>query len=244
MGKRIISQARGHGGPRYRAPSFNYLGRAVHRAYDDKEINNVVKGKIIDIVDCVGHTAPLVLIEYENRERIYGIAAEGIYVGQNVESGSKANVKKGNTLPLKNIPEGTLIHNIERNPGDLGKYVRSAGSSARVDSKLKNKIMVKMPSRKTKSFNPDCRATIGLIACAGRVEKPILKAGKKYYMMKAKNKLYPKTSAGSMNATDHPFGSGRGGPTYGGRASSIAPRNAPPGRKVGMIRARKTGRGK
>mgnify|MGYP001566807401 FL=1 len=62
--------------------------------------------------------------------------------------------------------------------------------------------------------------------------------------MRARNKLYPRTAAGAMNATDHPFGSGRGGPTFGGRSSSIAPKNAPPGRKVGMLRPSKTGRGK
>ena len=101
---------------------------------------------------------------------------------------------------------------------------------------------LRMPSRKNKSFHPECRATIGVVANAGRTEKPILKAGKMHHMMKGKNKLYPKTSAGAMNATDHPFGSGRGGPTFGGKQSSIAPRNAPPGRKVGMIAARRTGR--
>ncbi|MEK6800500.1 MAG: 50S ribosomal protein L2, partial [Nanoarchaeota archaeon] len=83
---------------------------------------------------------------------------------------------------------------------------------------------------------------IGIIAGGGRTEKIWLKAGRRYYAMKARNKLYPKTSAGSMNATDHPFGSGRGGPTYGGKASSIAPKNAPPGRKVGILRPRRTGR--
>ncbi|MBU2639542.1 MAG: 50S ribosomal protein L2 [Nanoarchaeota archaeon] len=241
MGKRIIQQARGHGGPRYRSPSFNFVGRVTHRDYDEKEKNEKMDGKIIDIIDCPGHSAPLVVVEYENGERLHNIAGEGVYVGQTISSGLKADVKKGNTLPLKNIPEGTTIFNIERNPGDLGKYVKAAGSSAKIDSRLKDKVIVKMPSRKNKVFNPDCRATIGLIAGAGRVEKPVLKAGKKYYMMKAKNKLYPKTSAGAMNATDHPFGSGRGGPTYGGRASSIAPKNAPPGRKVGMIRASRTG---
>jgi large subunit ribosomal protein L2 len=184
----------------------------------------------------------LAVVRYDD-EIILNIAGEGMYVGQKVVSGNKSNVEKGNTLPLKNIPEGTLVYNIEGSPGDLGKYVKSAGSSARLDTNLKNKIIIKMPSKKSKIFNPECRATIGLVAGAGRTDKPILKAGKKHFMMKAKNKLYPKTSAGAMNATDHPFGSGRGGPTFGGKSSSIAPKNAPPGRKVGMLRAKKSGRG-
>ena len=241
MGKRIISQARGHGGPRYRAPSFRYVGRVRHRSYDVKEREGVVYGKVVDILDCVGHTAPLAMIEYENGEKIYTVAGEGMYIGQKIASGATAPVQWGNTVPLKKVPDGTQIYNIEGAPGDLGKFVRSSGVFARVDTKSKNFVVVRMPSKKTMNFNPDCRATIGLVSGSGRTEKPILKAGKKYFMMKSKNKLYPRTSAGSMNATDHPFGSGRGGPTYGGKASSIAPKNAPPGRKVGMIRPRKTG---
>ncbi|MBS3157093.1 50S ribosomal protein L2 [Candidatus Woesearchaeota archaeon] len=243
MGKRIISQHRGRGSPRYKVPSFNYMGRVRHRAYDDKERQDKIDGIVIDLVDCRGHNAPLAMIEYEDGERIYIVAGERMYAGQIISSGINASLKEGNTLPLKKIPEGTQIYNIEKAPGDLGKFVRVAGSFAKIDTKSKDLIAIKMPSKKIKQFNPDCRATIGLVAGAGIAEKPILKAGKKYFMMKAKNKLYPRTSAGAMNATDHPFGSGRGGPTYGGKSSSIAPKNAPPGRKVGMIRARKTGRG-
>jgi large subunit ribosomal protein L2 len=244
MGKRIIAQHRGKGGPRYTAPSFRYMGRVTHRYYDFKERNEVVEGTVLDIVNSVGHSSPLAIIEFEEGEQVLAVAYEGMYVGQKIQSGTTAKAAKGNVLPLKNIPEGTHIYNIERNPGDLGKYVKSAGSFARIDTKTKNKILIKMPSKKTKTFNPECRAMIGTIAGAGRTDKPILKAGKMHFMMKGKNKLYPKTSAGAMNATDHPFGSGRGGPTFGGKSSSIAPRNAPPGRKVGMLRAKKSGGGK
>ena len=96
-----------------------------------------------------------------------------------------------------------------------------------------------MPSKKQKQFHPNCRATVGVIAGSGKGEKPILKAGKRHHMMKARNKLYPQTSGVAMNAVDHPFGSGRG--RHKGKPT-IAPRFAPPGRKVGMIRARRTGR--
>ena len=96
-----------------------------------------------------------------------------------------------------------------------------------------------MPSKKQKQFNPRCRATIGVVAGSGRVEKPFLKAGTKFFKMKAKNKLWPKTSGGAMNAVDHPFGNKR---TSRKSKARPAPRDAPPGRKVGMIRPRRTGR--
>jgi len=242
MGKRIIQQARGKGGPRYRAPSHNFVARPVHRNYDEKEKTSIVYGIVKDLIHCPAHTAPLAEIQYETGEKNYIIAFNGLRVNQKIASGEKAPVEIGNTMPLRNIPEGTNIYNIEKNPGDLGKFVKASGISARIGTKLADKIIIIMPSKKKVDFNPDCRATIGIIAGGGRTEKVFLKAGRKYYAMKARNKLYPKTSAGAMNATDHPFGSGRGGPTYGGKASSIAPKNAPPGRKVGILRPRRTGR--
>lgn len=241
MGKRIIQQARGKGGPRYRAPSHRFIAKPQHRKYDEKEKNSVTYGLVKNLIHCPAHTAPLALVDYEN-ELYYVIAPEGLKVNQKIATGEKAEIVIGNTLPLKNIPEGTNIFNIEKNPGDLGKFVKTSGVSAKIGSKLQNKIVVILPSKKKKLFNPECRATIGVVAAGGRTEKPFVKAGRKYHAMKARNKLYPITSAGAMNATDHPFGSGRGGPTFGGRASSIAPKNAPPGRKVGILRPKRTGK--
>ena len=97
-----------------------------------------------------------------------------------------------------------------------------------------------MPSKKEKKFHKNCRAIIGIIAGAGRLEKPVVKAGKKFHIKKTKSKLWPRTSAVKMNAIDHPFGSGRAK----NPKSKIAKRNAPPGRKVGLIRTRRTGRKK
>jgi large subunit ribosomal protein L2 len=97
-----------------------------------------------------------------------------------------------------------------------------------------------MPSKKEKKFNKNCRAIIGVVAGHGRLEKPILKAGKQFYIKKAKSKLWPRTSPIKMNAIDHPFGSGRGK----NPKSKIAKRNAPPGRRVGLIRPKRTGKKK
>ena len=95
-----------------------------------------------------------------------------------------------------------------------------------------------LPSKKEKAFNSKCRAVIGQIAGHGRLEKPVVKAGKMHYIKKIKNKLWPRTSALKMNAIDHPFGSGRGKNIK----SKIAKRNAPAGRKVGLLSPRRTGK--
>ena len=149
-------------------------------------------------------------------------------------------IKNGNILSLKNIPVKTQIYNIESRPFDGGKFVKSGGSSATVVRTAEKSIFVLMPSKKEKEFSGECRAIIGVIAGHGRLDKPFVKAGKRYHLKKSKNKLYPRTSAVKVNAVDHPFGSGRGKRIK----SKIAKRNAPPGAKVGLLRPRRTGRRK
>ncbi|MBU0461746.1 MAG: 50S ribosomal protein L2 [Nanoarchaeota archaeon] len=237
MGKNIIAQARGKGGPTYRAPSFRYRGEAKHPNYAKETIH----GKIIDFVHCAGHSAPLAEIQFENGDLNLMIAPEGLKVGDFVDAGTEAEIKEGNTLPLAKIPEGTLVFNIESIPGDGGKFVRSSGTFAKVLSKYGKQITVQLPSKKRRIFSPLCRASIGVVSSGGRTEKPLLKAGNAYHKMKAKNKLWPRTSGAKMNAVDHPFGNKRSS-----RKSKARPisRNAPPGRKVGTVAARRTGRKK
>ena len=236
MGKNLIQQARGKGGPTYRSPSFRYKGKPSYLP-----ANNSSRGEVIDIIKCQGHSAPLAVLKHDNNLTNLMIAPEGIRVGDFLDYGGKTNIKNGNVLLLGDIPEGTLVYNIESQPGDGGRFVRSSGTFARIISKAGNSIIVQLPSKKQKSFNPKCRATIGIIAGSGRKEKPFVKAGVKYYKMKAKNKLWPSISGTSQNAVDHPFGGSssahKGKPT-------IAPKNAPPGRKVGAIRPRRMGRKK
>ena len=237
MGKNLIQQRRGKGSPRYRAPDFRYKGRVSHV----RCIKENISGEIIDLVKCPGHSGPLMQVKYENGEEILIQAPEGIKVGDYVEIGDNAKLKVGSVLPLKNIPEGTFIYNIEGNPGDGGKFVRTSGAFAKIVAKFENRIVVQLPSNKKREFIPDCRAIIGVIAGSGRKEKPFLKAGMKYYAMRAKNKLWPIVSGTSMNAVAHPFGgsssSTKGRPTQ-------ASRHAPPGRKVGKIAPKRTGRKK
>lgn len=237
MGKNLIQQARGKGSPTYRAPSFRYEGKAEHRAFDDK----LIPGKITDLIQCQGHSAPLAHIKYDNGESCLLMAPEGMRVGDRIESGKDAPIEVGNTSCLKNMPEGTLIYNVESKPGDGGKFARASGTFARVIAKAGDKVVVELPSKKEKFFDPECRACIGVVAGGGRLEKPLMKAGNAYHKMKAKNKLWPIVAGMSMNAVDHPFGGKHS--TKKGRPTT-APRNAPPGRKVGMIRPRKSGRAK
>lgn len=235
MGKSLLQQRRGKGGPRFRAPSFSYKGEAKHRNIGD------ANGRIIDFVKCRGHSAPLAVIEYEDGMINLSLAPEGIKVGDNISQGTNAQLNSGNTLILKDIPEGTSIFNIESQPGDGGKFVRSGGTAAKLISKTATKIVVEFPSKKKKIFNPNCRASIGIIAGGGRLEKPMVKAGTKFFQMKMKNKFWPKMSATSLNAVQHPYGGGRSSKK---NMPYTTARTAPPGRKVGRIAAKRTGRKK
>ena len=237
MGKTLVQQARGKGGPTYRSPSFRFKGIVRHRSYNKAPLEGVVK----DIIKCPGHSAPLARVLFSDGEESLVIAPEGIRKGESVVAGPSSKIGIGNLLPLMDVPEGTLIYNIESKPGDGGKFARAGGVFARVVMRSKTEIIVELPSKKKHSFNPACRASIGVVAGGGRKEKPFVKAGRRYYAKKAKNKLYPKVSGTSQNSVDHPFGGSssnhKGKPT-------IAPKNAPPGRKVGKIRPRRVGKRK
>ncbi len=235
MGKNLIQQARGAGGPRYRAPSFRYAGRAEHHPLTANGIN----GRIVDFIKCPGHSAPLARVKYDDNTSYLMIASEGLRKGALVKEGKDVDLLPGNTLPLGNVPDGALVYNIEGMPGDGGKFCRSSGTFAKVLSHMDNNVMVELPSKKQRAFNFKCRANIGVIAGGGRTEKPLLKAGTHYYKKKAKNKMFPVITGAAQNAVDHPFGNKRTS-----RKSKARPvsRDAPPGRKVGMIAARRTGR--
>ena len=232
MGKRLIQQRRGRGTITYRSPGHRFKG-PVKLPSD--------KGEVVELVNCPGHSAPLAYVQSPNKNIDLVIAPLGTKKGDQIQIGPKSEIKSGNVLHLKDIPEGTSVYNIESQPGDGGKFVRASGTFAKVVAKTASKIVIKLPSRKEKSFHPECKAAIGTIAGGGRTEKPFLKAGTKYHKMRAKNRLYPSVSGTSMNAVDHPFGgttsSHKGKPT-------VSPKHAPPGRKVGKLRPRRTGKQK
>src|SRR4030042_3073642 len=136
MGKRLITQARGKGGPTNRPPSHKNIGEIKNRKYDDIEKNSSINGRVIDLLHCPGHNAPLAKVKYDNGEESLVSAPLGIRLYDIVSSGAKAELKIGNTLPLKNIPEGTDVYNIESQPGDGGKFARTSGGFATVVSQL------------------------------------------------------------------------------------------------------------
>ncbi len=236
MGKNLIQQKRGKGSSRYRAPSFKYKGKASFIRCDGES-----SAIITDILHCRGHSAPLAELEYSNGQSGLLQAPEGIRVGDKIEMGENVGLRSGNIIPLKNIPEGASIYNIESSPGDGGKFVRASGTFAKIITKMEKGIVVELPSSKRKTFSPECRAAIGIVAGSGRTEKPFLKAGTKFYAMKAKNKFWPIVCGTSMNSVAHPFG---GSSSHAKGIPTQSSRNSPPGRKVGKIAPKRTGRHK
>ena len=234
MGKRLITQRRGKGSLTYKSPEHRY-----HYQIELPITNEKLIGNVVDLIKDPARSAPTAVVKFSNNFQMTVPAPLGVRIGDEVNYNDNSIVSPLSVLQLMNIPEGTLIYNIESSPGDNGKFCRSAGTVARIITKTNEYVLVELPSKKQRKFNPKCRAIIGMISGGGRTEKPILKAGKKHHMMRAKNKLYPKTSGVAMNAVDHPFGSGRG--RHVGKPKT-PPKNAPPGRNIGLIRARRTGR--
>lgn len=232
MGKRIIQRARGKGGPRYRAPSHRYLGKVEYFPFGN------VTGRVVDIMNDPGRSAPVAIIKANDGKEIFQIAPEGLSVGTTVKYGGEVSV--GNVLELGSIPEGTKIFGIETYPGSGPKLCRSSGVFAQVIGKSGNNILVQFSSGAVKEIHVRCRATVGVPAGGGRTEKPWVKVGKKWYAMHARGKIYPREAAVVMNAVDHPYG----GKSHRPRPSKSVSRNAPPGAKVGSISPKRLGKRK
>jgi large subunit ribosomal protein L2 len=235
MGHRITTQSRGKGGPTYRAPSHRYKAELKHVGDDTQKIT----GTVIDIEHDPARNAPIALVKLEDGAKVYMLVTEGLGIGESIIWGSAGEVKNGNTLTLANIPTGTYICNIEARPNDGGKFVRASGVQAVVVDKIGDRVGVRMPSGKTKWFNHRCRATVGIVAGGGRVEKPFVKAGNKYHKMQNTASNWPRVRGVAMNVIDHPFGGG--GHQHPGRPKTIA-RGTSPGRTVGHVAARRTGK--
>ena len=237
MGKRLRQQRAGRGTPTYVSPKHIHPGPARYPPLTSETL----KGKIVDIIHDPGRYVPLAKVVLENGKEFLTPAAEGVYVGQIIEIGPGAEPKPGNILPIGNVPEGTEVFNIELRPGDGGKLARQAGSYALVVGRMGGKTRIKLPSGKDKAVPNGSRVTIGIPAGAGRTEKPIMRAGTAYYKWKVKARKWPRVRGVAMNAVNHPFG---GGSHQRRSHPSTVARETPPGRKVGHIAARRTGRRK
>ena len=238
MGKRPLVRRRGKGGKQFRAVS---VGKIAPARYPNFKLEEHHSGYIVDIVHERGRDAPLSKIRFDDGTYSYVPALQGVAVGEKIELGVGATATLRNILQLDAIPDGTLICNIERNAGDGGKLIKAAGASAIVFAHGPEGVTIKFPSGKFLAINPKCRAMIGTVAGAGRMEKPFLKAGAKAKYMRAHGRLYPTVRGIAQAAVYHPHGGGRH--QHIGRQSSVG-RNTPPGRKVGIISPRKTGRGR
>ena len=242
MGKRIRVQRRGHGGPTFRASTHKrvapvqYPVTIISREY----FQTAIKGVVEELVHDPGRVAPLALIRFENGEACYTVVPEGVYIGQQIQIGGKAPAEVGNILPVGKIPEGTMVCNVELRPGDGGKISRSSGAYAIVVTHTPQGTIVKLPSGNTRYIDDYCIATIGVASGAGRTEKPFLKSGEKFHLMKAKGRKYPRTRGRAMVAAVQPYGSSK----RSARKVTTTSHGAPPGQKVGLIAARGAGRKK
>ncbi|MEM7825715.1 MAG: 50S ribosomal protein L2 [Candidatus Aenigmatarchaeota archaeon] len=232
MGKRIISRARGKGGPRYRVPAHKFLGRVMYAPVSG------IQGKVVDIVHDPAHSAPVAIIKFDDEKEVLHIAPEGLKTGDIIAYDGE--VKIGNVLPLSKIPEGTKVCCIENFPGSGPKLCRTSGTFSIVIGKVSDKVKLQLPSGKIIELNEKCRAMIGVPAGGGRIEKPFVKAGKKFYAMQARGKLWPRVKGVVMSPVDHPYG----GKSHRPRPSRAVSRHAPPGAKVGSISPRRMGKKK
>ena len=235
MGKRLIQQRRGRTQSKFNAPSHRFKGKIKYaRNNENKE------GIVQDIIHDPGRNAPLASVMLSDNKKILVLAPEGIKVGDKIKfTDDKKEIGVGNVLHVGKIPEGAPIYNIELSPGDGGKLVRAGGSNATVVSHDKEKTVIQLPSGQFKTLDAKCKATVGIIAGGGRKDKPFLKAGKKHIAFKKRGKQYPIVRGVAMNAVSHPHGGG--GHQHVGKPYTVK-RGASPGRKVGSIAAKRTGR--
>ena len=234
MGKKLLQQRAGRGNINFRSPGWTRVAPA--------RFPSTIKGKtgkVVDIVHNPGQVAPLAKIITDQNEEFYVPAVQGLYVGQTIAIGSGAQVSNGNIVVVSEVPEGTIVSNVEKVRGDGGKFARSAGSYAVIVGRAGNKVLVRLPSGKVAQVNGDALAIVGTVAGGGVIEKPLLKAGNAYWKWKKKAHKWPKVRGVAMNAVSHPHGGGSHQSVS--RPSTVA-RNTPPGRKVGHIASRRTGR--
>ncbi|MFH0859920.1 MAG: 50S ribosomal protein L2 [Candidatus Altiarchaeota archaeon] len=238
MGCRLPNQRRGHGSPKYRSLKNRAKG---DMRYPSRE--RTANGQVIALEHDALHYSPVVKIMWDDFSNSYMIAAEGIKVGDWITVGDEIKASRGSATSIGSMPEGTEVYNVELHPGDGGQFVRSSGTFASIVShdRKTGLTYVKLPSKKIVPIKSRCYATVGRAAGGGRKEKAYVHAGQVYHAKRAKHKVYPKVGGTSMNAADHPHGGGRH--PHVGRPTTIS-RNTPPGRKVGHIAARRTGKRK
>jgi large subunit ribosomal protein L8e len=244
MGRVIRAQRKGPGGI-FKSHTTHRKGAAKLRPLDYAERNGYVRGLVKEILHDPGRGAPLAKVvfrdmyHYKLHTQTF-IATEGTHTGQYIYAGKKAALTIGNVLPLSSMPEGTIVCNIEEHTGDRGVLARTSGSYAVIigHNHDEGKTRLKLPSGAKKVVPSSARATVGIVAGGGRIDKPLLKAGRAFHKYRAKRNSWPKTRGVAMNPVDHPHGGGNH--QHIGHASTVS-RYSSAGQKVGLIAARRTG---
>ncbi|AWS00600.1 50S ribosomal protein L2 [Metallosphaera hakonensis] len=234
MGKKLLQQRAGRGNINFRNPGWLRIGAARYPAVKGHHI-----GKVLEIHHNPGMLEPVAEIKMDDGTRFYVPAIQGLIVGQKIEIGDGASPSIGNIIPAKDLPEGANVCNVELHRGDGGRYARMAGSYAIIVGKSEGKVILRLPSGKIKEVDENSLVTVGMVAGGGVSEKPLLKAGNNYWKYKVKATKWPNVRGVAMNVVSHPHG---GGLHQSVSRSSTVARNTPPGRKVGHIAARRTGR--
>ena len=194
-----------------------------YRVVDFKRNKDGVPAKVAGIEYDPNRNARIALLHYVDGEKRYILAPIGVKPGDMLESGSKADIRPGNALPMRNIPAGTTVHAIEMRPGGGAKLARSAGASVQLMSKESDKALLRLPSGEMRTVSLDCRATVGQV---GNTEAELVSLGKA-----GRNRwkgVRPQTRGVAMNPVDHPLGGGEG-KSAGGR-HPVSPWGKPEGR--------------
>ena len=179
--------------------------KRLYRIIDFKRTKDGIPAKVATIEYDPNRSARIALLNYVDGEKRYIIAPNGLKVGDMVESGPNADIKPGNALPLRNIPVGTLIHNVELKIGAGAQLVRSAGASAQLMAKDGDYATLRMPSGEMRKVHINCRATVGIVGNLEHENITIGKAGRNRWLG-----IRPENRGVAMNPNDHPHGGGEG----------------------------------
>ena len=179
--------------------------RQKYRIIDFKRNKDNMEATVIGIEYDPNRSSNIALIQYEDGEKSYILAPQGITDGSKVVSGESVDIKPGNCMPISSIPVGTLIHNIELNPGQGGKLVKAAGQSAQLMAKEGKYAHVRLPSGEMRLILAKCRATVGVLGNSDHENVKLGKAGRKRHMG-----IRPTVRGSVMNPVDHPHGGGEG----------------------------------
>jgi large subunit ribosomal protein L2 len=207
--KQLVRPLKKHAGRNFQGRiTVRHRGGGTKRFYrliDFRRDKDGVPGRVAALEYDPNRSAHIALIHYVDGEKRYILAPHGLVVGDRIESGEKADIRVGNALPLRNIPVGTVIHNIELKPGKGGQLARSAGSSAQLMAKEGDYAHIRLPSGEVRLVHLDCKATIGQVGNVDHENVVIGKAGRKRWLG-----IRPTVRGVVMNPVDHPHGGGEG----------------------------------